>query len=113
LVELDTELAWRRIIWWARRRLEVPDRLPFEVVERLVPGGPPLREEHHLRPILIVMATKGSGTVRPFVRINPLDLLLYQALVDRLAVAMEQALQPPDRVFAYRQNLEGTENQFE
>jgi hypothetical protein len=113
LVELDTELAWRRIIWWARRRLEVPDRLPFEVVERLVPGGPPLREEHHLRPILIVMATKGSGTVRPFVRINPLDLLLYQALVDRLAVAMEQALQPPDRVFAYRQNLEGSENQFE
>src|SRR4051794_36971374 len=43
------------------------------------------KEDHHLSALHLVMATKASGTVRPFVRIAPGDLLLYQALVDALA----------------------------
>src|SRR5262249_9116293 len=59
---------------------------------------------------LVVMATKGSGTVRPFVRLNLIDLLLYQALVDALAPTIEGALLERDCVFAYRQSQDSGES---
>ena len=59
------------------------------------------------------MATKASGVFRPFVRMSANDLLLYQALVDALAPDIEQALGPRDRIFAYRQDLSGSDNPFE
>jgi hypothetical protein len=92
--------------------MEVPDRLPFEVAERLFGGAPNLQSDHHLQAPLLVMATKGSGTVRPFVRLAAEDHLLYQALVDKLAPAIEGALPPRDRVFAYRQTVENDDDQF-
>src|SRR4051794_12764575 len=96
---LDTDLAWRRTLFAARQRaLGVPDRLPFEVIERLKGNGLALlEEEHHLERVVLVMATKGTGTLRPYVRLAPVDLLLYQALVDRLASSIETTLGPRDR----------------
>src|SRR4051812_34460867 len=96
-----------------RRFNDVPDRLPYEVLERISDGHPELEREHHLRPALLVMATKGSVTVRPFVRLSPVDLLLYQALVDALAPDIEHALGDRTRVLAYRQNVAGHENPYE
>jgi len=52
------------------------------------------------------MSSKKSGTSRPLVRCNPRDVLLYQALVDRLGPDIERALPPRDVVFAYRQTLD-------
>lgn len=112
LSDLDTTLAWRHVLFRMRRFIDVPDRLPFEVVERVTGGSPRLTQDHHLRPIHLVMATKGSGTVRPFVRITPTDLLLYQALVDSLAGDIEGALGPRDKVFAYRQALAEADDPF-
>lgn len=60
-----------------------------------------------------VFSTKGSGTARPFVRLAPTDLTLYQALVDALAPSIEGALAPRTSVFAYRQSLDPTDNAFE
>src|SRR2546422_1235085 len=108
--ELDTSKSWRRVLHWARRRMDVPDRLPFEVAERLYAGGPTLDEEHHVQPLTLVMATKGSGTVRPFVRLPVIDMFLYQALVDALAPAIEGALGPRDRIYAYRQTVDDTQD---
>lgn len=97
---LDLPLAWRRLLFRVRRFIDVPDRLPFEILDRLTEHRLSLRADHHLRPVHTVMATKGSGTVRPFARLSPLDLLLYQALVDALAPDIEAALGRHDRVFA-------------
>jgi hypothetical protein len=113
LDRLDLDLAWRRVLLRMRRFIDVPDRLPYEVVERVTDGSPRLARDHHLRPLHLVMATKGSGTVRPFVRLSPIDMLLYQALVDALAPEIEAALGDRHRVFAYRLNLDGAENAFE
>jgi hypothetical protein len=113
LDRLDFDLAWRRVLFRMRRFIDVPDRLPYEVVNRVTNGSPRLDHDHYLRPINLVMATKGSGTVRPFVRLSPIDMLLYQALVDALAPEIEAALGHRDRVFAFRLNLEGAENAFQ
>jgi hypothetical protein len=112
LSSLDVDLAWRHTLYRVRRSMDVPDRLPFEVLNRISGGSPSLTEEHHLRPVHLVLATKASGVFRPFVRMSAVDLLLYQALVDALAPDIERALGPPDRVFAYRQDLTGDENPF-
>lgn len=109
---LDLPLAWRRLLFRVRRFIDVPDRLPFEILDRLTEHRPTLRADHHLRPVHTVMATKGSGTVRPFARLSPLDLLLYQALVDALAPDIEAALGRRDRVFAYRLDTTGAEDPF-
>lgn len=112
LASLDVDLAWRHLLHQAQRARDVPDRLPFEVLDRITDGSPSLTTEHHLRPVHLVMATKPSGVFRPFVRMSAVDLLLYQALVDALAPDIEQALGPRDRVFAYRQDLSGNDDPF-
>src|SRR6202035_2622099 len=56
--------------------------------------------------------SKRSGTSRPFVRKSPRDVLLYQALLDRLAADIENALPARDVVFAYRQTVDADENAF-
>jgi hypothetical protein len=91
LVDLDFAQAWRHLLFWIRRFPDASDRLPFESVDRIYGGPPALSAEHQLRPLVTVMATKGSGTARPFVSLSPTDLLLYQALVNVLAIAIEEA----------------------
>jgi len=113
LDELNLPLAWRRILFRMRRFIDVPDRLPFEVLDRLYGGDPELSRDHHLRPVTTVMATKGSGTVRPFVRVSPIDLLLYQALVDRIATDIEASLSSRQVLFSYRVDTSGSEDFFE
>ena len=50
-----------------------------------------------------VFATKpGQATVRPFIRVHPVDLLLYQALVDAIRDPIENSLGAREQVFAYR-----------
>ena len=107
--QLDLRLAWQRVLNCAQGgSLDLPDRLPFEVMARLYgEAGPPLRHEHHLAPVTLVMSSKKSGTTRPFVRLDPVDVLLYQALVDALAEDIERSLPSRDKVFAYRQALDG------
>jgi hypothetical protein len=109
---LDLPLAWRRVLNLRRRPNEVPDRLPYEVLDRITEGSPPIEAEHHLRPVLLVMANKRSGTVRPFVRVSPVDLMLYQALVDALAPDIELALGDRTKIQAFRQNLIGSDDPF-
>lgn len=104
---LDFTLAWARVLTWARGgNLDIPDRLPFEVIYRLY-GDVGIRPERTFRsaPVGIVMSSKKSGTSRPFARLAPVDLTLYQALVDRLAPEIEAALPSRDVVMAYRQSL--------
>lgn len=84
------------------------DRLPFEVQDRLENDAPSIEADHHVSAVTIVMASKKSGTFRPFARFNPIDLMLYQALVDRLAPTIESTLHRRDQVMAYRQTLDGT-----
>lgn len=105
--DLDFPLAWRRVLSWAQGGgIDLPDRLPFEVLSRLYGSdGPRPAPEHHLSPITLVMSSKKSGTARPFTRLNSLDLTLYQALVDKLAPDIERALPARDTVFAARQSL--------
>jgi hypothetical protein len=55
--------------------------------------------------VTLVFSPKKSPTARPLARLSPRDLLIYQALVDRLAPDIEAALPPRDVVFAYRQTL--------
>lgn len=112
--QLDLRLAWQRVLNWAQGgSLDLPDRLPFEVMARLYgEAGPPLRHEHHLAPVTLVMSSKKSGTTRPFVRLDPVDVLLYQALVDALAEDIERSLPSRDKVFAYRQALDGEPHAF-
>lgn len=59
------------------------------------------------------MATKGSGTVRPFARLSPLDELLYQALLDALRSDIESSLLPPTKVFSYRLSSVGGDDPFD
>jgi hypothetical protein len=103
--DLDFPLAWKRILRWVGEgQLDVPDRLPFEVLKRLFgERGPTPKRDQHLQPVTLVFSPKKSPTSRPLVRLSPRDLLLYQALVDRLAPDIEAALPPRDVVFAYRQ----------
>lgn len=112
LEELDLTQAWRHVLYWARATRAVPDRLPFEVLDRIHRGPPGLEREHHLRPTAMVTATKGSGAVRPFARISPVDLLLYQALVDAVAPDIEQTLGGRDKVMAFRRHLGKHDDQF-
>lgn len=109
---LNLPLAWRRVLFRMRRFIDVPDRLPFEVVDRVTGGVPQLSSNHHLRPVTTVMATKGSGTVRPFVRLSPTDLFLYQALVDAISADLEAALGSRESVFAYRLDTTGSDDAF-
>lgn len=104
LGDLDLTRSWARVLYLARQELmDIPDRLPFEVAARFWGDSPRLSEEHRVRQPLLVMATKRADTtVRPFVRIHPADYLLYQALVDRCAPAIEEALGPRNEVIAYR-----------
>ncbi|HYP56413.1 MAG TPA: RNA-directed DNA polymerase [Solirubrobacterales bacterium] len=83
--------------------MDVPDRLPFEVAARSWVHGVRLDIDHQIQPVQRVPATKpGQSTVRPFVRVHPRDLLLYQALVDSLHEPLESALGSREEVFAYR-----------
>jgi hypothetical protein len=113
--DLDFGLAWRRTRHRVRAEaLDIPDRLPFEVLDRVFKdvGPPPARPDHHLAPVTLVGASKKSGLSRQFARLSPVDLVLYQALVDRLAPHIEAALPPRDVVFAYRQTLDLDEDAF-
>jgi hypothetical protein len=104
LAELDLERSWARVLSWARRRIaDVPDRLQYELWDRLWSGGPRLERSHDVQPAHLVLATKGAHqTVRPFVRAHPRDLLLFWALVDAASPVIEGALGPPDTIFANR-----------
>ncbi len=115
LEELDLERAWARVLAWVRRAvMDVPDRLPFEAADRLWSGSPSLDPDHAVQPVQLVFATKtGGSTVRPFVRVHPRDLLLYQALVDSLRDGIEETLGPSHEVFAYRLSPLTSDNPFE
>lgn len=83
--------------------MDVPDRLPYELADRVWEGQPRLRREHEVQPVHVVMATKlGTQTLRPFVRPHVGDMLLFQALIDRLRGPIEAALPNRDNVFSYR-----------
>jgi hypothetical protein len=111
---LDMPLAWRRVRTWSRSpAMEVPDRLPHEVLDRLFgDDGPPVQRYHEPRRPEWVISSKKSGTFRPLIRARPLDLIVYQALVDQLAPTIENALAPRDQVGAYRQDLSGSDDPF-
>lgn len=115
LADLDLSLAWKRVLTWAQGgTVDIPDRLPFEVLARILgDGGPPLRSPHHLSPVALVVSSKKSGTSRVFARLSPADLTLYQALLDRLAPDIEKALPPRTVVAAYRQDTTGSEHAFQ
>jgi hypothetical protein len=73
-----------------------------------------LDRDHAVQPVQLVFATKTGGpTVRPFVRVHPRDLLLYQALVDALTDVIEATLGSPEEVFAYRLSLADFDNPIE
>lgn len=111
---LNFPLAWRRVRTWAQSGgLDVPDRLPYEVIDRVLGDqGPTLSREHHVHEAALVVDSKKSGTIRPFVRLHPHDWIVYQALVDALAPTIESALPPRDHVAAYRQALTDDDNAF-
>jgi hypothetical protein len=99
--------------WAQNPGMDVPDRLPYEVLDRVFGDeGPPLRAHHEPGGAVLVISSKKSGTFRPFVRVRPRDLILYQALLDALAPAIESALAPVDRVGAYRQSLSKGDRAF-
>lgn len=104
LDHLDLDRSWVRVLSWVRRRIgDVPDRLQYELAERLWGGSPELQRSHDVQPAHLVQATKGGlQTVRPFVRAHARDVLLYWALVDAASVVVEQSLGSSDRVFANR-----------
>jgi hypothetical protein len=113
--QLDLERAWARVLSWVRRAvMDVPDRLPFEAADRLWSGSPTLDAEHAVQPVQLVFATKTGGqTVRPFVRVHPRDLVLYQALVDALRDRIEAQLGSREEVFAYRLSALDSDNPLE
>ena len=117
LEKLDLDAAWRRTLYRARARVaDVPDRLPFEVVDRFwsATGGPTLQRAHEVRPSLRVPATKAAQpTARPFVRLHPRDLMLYQALVDALIVNIEANLGSRDEIFGYRMSPPEKDDPFD
>ena len=93
--------------------MDISDRLPYEVLDRLYHNeGPPLQAHYEVRPGVVVVASKRSGTFRPFVRLHPTDLIIFQALVDALGPAIETALPPREFVGAYRQTLGGDDDAF-
>nr|WP_281381760.1 RNA-directed DNA polymerase [Conexibacter arvalis] len=93
--------------------MDIPDRLPFEVLDRLHGDtGPSIRTHIEVRPGVVVIASKKSGTFRPFVRLDPMDLIVYQALVDALGPAIETTLPPREFVGAYRQALSSDDDAF-
>lgn len=104
LEHLALARSWARLLTWARSRPgDVPDRLQFELMDRLWDGRPTIDTNHDVQPVHIVQATKGGHqTVRPFVRAHARDLLLYWALVDALQPTIEPALGAPDRICANR-----------
>ena len=71
-----------------------------------------MQQHHEVRPVLVVVSSKKSGTFRPFARLDPRDLVLYQALVDQLAPAIEEALPPRELVAAYRQSADDSDDAF-
>jgi hypothetical protein len=111
---LDVALAWRRVRLWARSEtMDVPDRLPYEVLDRIHgDDGPPLQRFHDPRRPIWVLSSKKTGTFRIFARVRPLDLVLYQALLDQLGPTIEAALPPPDQVGAYRLRLDSSNETF-
>jgi hypothetical protein len=110
---LDFPLAWRRVLQWARSgSTDSVDRLPFEIQDRLEHDAPGITADHHVAAVTITMASKKSGTFRPFARFEPIDLMLYQALVDKLAPTIEATLGSREHVMAYRQTLEPADNPF-
>lgn len=104
LADLDIDRAWRHVLSWARGDvMDVPDRLPYELADRVWDGQPRLQREHEVQPVHLVMATKvGLQTIRPFVRPHVRDMLLYQALVDELRDPIEAALPDRQTLFSYR-----------
>lgn len=100
-------------MWAVQNRMsDVPDRLPFEIADRLTAGPPAIQRYREPDSPVLVVASKKSGTVRPFVRLSPEDLHLYQALVDRLAPVIEVGIAPRTKVFGYRQTTEGEDDPF-
>lgn len=94
--------------------MDVPDRLPFEVAARFWDTSPTLHENHQVRDVERVPATKpGQATVRPFVRVHSRDMLLYQSLVDAMRNEIEDALGPREQVFAYRLSPLNEDDPFE
>jgi Reverse transcriptase (RNA-dependent DNA polymerase) len=104
LQHLDLDQLWARVLTHVRGSvMDVPDRLPFEVFARTWETGVTLDVDHQVQAVQRVPATKPEQTtVRPFVRVHPRDLLLYQALVDALRDPIEDALGSREEVFAYR-----------
>lgn len=112
LARLDLDLAWRRVLSGLDRSLDVPDRLPFCLANRVRHGRPRLAACHQFSRPLLVAATKRDGSCRNLARLTAADLLLYQALVDALAPDLEAALEPRETVFGFRQDLSGAEDPF-
>lgn len=82
---------------------DLPDRLQYELLDRLGDGQPTLERAHDVQPVHIVQATKGRHqTVRPFVRAHARDVLLYWALVDALEPVIEPVLGDPERICGNR-----------
>lgn len=104
LDHLDLGRSWARVLSWVCRRIgDVPDRLQYELFDRLWAGSPELQQSHDIQPIHLVQATKGGQqTVRPFARPHARDMLLYWALVNAASAAIGRHLGPPDRIFANR-----------
>lgn len=104
LDHVDLERSWQRVLTWARGDImDVPDRLPYELADRVWDSSPELSVEHDIQPVHLVMATKvGTQTIRPFVRPHVRDMLLFHALMDALRDPIESALPDRDTVFSYR-----------
>jgi hypothetical protein len=108
---LNFPLAWRRVRTWARSGMDTWDRLPYEAIHRLHgDDGPSLGRHHAVGAAEMVVSSKKSGTFRPFIRLEPRDVIVYQALVDQLAPVIESALPPRNQAGAYRQNLDGADD---
>lgn len=82
---------------------DVPDRMQFELFERLWSVRPGLERDHDVQPIHLVLATKGGHqTVRPFARAHSRDVLVYWALVDALQPRLAEVLDHETRLTASR-----------
>jgi len=100
---ITPETVDRGLSWARGDIMDVPDRLPYELADRVWESQPRLRREHEVQPVQLVMATKvGTQTIRPFVRPHVGDMLLFQALIDRLRGPIEAALPERDTLFSYR-----------
>ncbi len=97
----NDELAWQRVLAWSRNALDIPDRLPFEIHDRLG-EKPDITRSYFPSQAHVVMASKKSGTFRPFVRLTPKDSLVYQCLGDTIALSTEKIIGHKSRIAAYR-----------